>query len=149
MRVPLGEKNMEDDIRKITTEEKETLNPRMLKCVNCGVPAELYVNNKRVCSDTVCVNVYRHEKYDNNLPWRIMDAERRLSRCVTAHRELPRRPVNIWEPKNYCYAGAKWECDKWDEREKRLATAITNAKRSLNELIEERTKRYQEYLQEE
>ena len=130
---------MEDDIRKITTEEKETLNRRMLKCVNCGVPAELYVNNKRVCSDTVCVNVYRHEKFVR-LPWRIMDAERRLSRLVTAYRKLPRRP--------FSYEG-KRKCDKWDEHEKRLATAITNAKRSLNELIEERTKRYQEYLQEE
>ena len=133
---------MEDDIRKITTEEKETLNPRMLKCVNCGVPAELYVNNTRVCSDTVCVNVYRHQKYDNNLRWRTMDAERRLSRCVTAHRELPRRPLWLeWQPKR--------ERDKWDEHEKRLATSVAYAKRSLNELIEERTKRYQEYLQEE
>tara|TARA_X000001036_G_C20593198_1_gene771706 strand:- start:863 stop:1258 length:396 start_codon:yes stop_codon:yes gene_type:complete len=131
---------MENDIKKITTEEKETLNPRMLKCVNCGVPAELYVNNKRVCSDTVCVNVYRHEKYDNNLRWQINDAANDLSRCVTAYHELPRRPFSY---------EAKRKCDEWDEREKRLATAITNAKRSLNELIEERTKRYQEYLQKE
>ena len=140
---------MENDIRKITTEEKETLNPRMLKCVNCGVPAELYVNNKRVCSDTVCVNVYRLEDLDNNLRWQITDAHYHLSRFVAEYRKLPRRPIFIWDPKDYFYAGAKRDCDKWDEREKRLATAITNTKRSLNELIEERTKRYQEYLQEE
>lgn len=48
MRVPLGEKNMEDDIRKITTEEKEALNPYMLKCINCGVSAVFYVNRRRV-----------------------------------------------------------------------------------------------------
>ena len=126
---------MEDDIRKITTEEKETLNPRMLKCVNCGVPAELYVNKIRVCSDTVCVNVHSLE---DNLRWQINRAAYNLSWCVRAYGKLPRRP--------FSYEG-KWKCDKWNEREKRLATAITNAKRSLNELIEERTKRYQEYLQ--
>jgi hypothetical protein len=139
---------MEDDIRKITTEEKETLNPRMLKCINCGAPAELYVNNTRVCSDTVCVNKYRLKDLDNNLPRRIRDAELSLERAQQAYRELPRRPA-LPPTTSYFYANAKWKRDNWDEREKRLARHITNAQRSLNELIEEQTKRYQEYLQEE
>jgi len=128
---------MENDIRKITTEEKETLNPRMLKCVNCGVPAELYVNNKRVCSDTVCVNVYSVVEWNNHLPSLIRDAEWSLSRVRKEYGELPRRPVYDFYR------------NKWDEHEKRLATRVANAERWLNELFEEQTKRYQEYLQEE
>ena len=138
---------MKDSINKITN--RENLHPNMLKCVNCGVPAELYVNNTRVCSDTVCVNVYRLVEWDKHLPFLINDAERRLSRCVTEYRELPRRPVWLPRPTSYYYASAKKKRDDWDEREKRLATRIANAERSLNELFEEQTKRYQEYLQEE
>ena len=140
---------MENDIRKITTEEKETLNPRMLKCVNCGVPAELYVNNKRVCSDTVCVNVYSVVEWNNHLPSLIRDAEWSLSRVRKEYGELPRRPVWLPRPTSYYYASAKKKRDDWDEHEKRLATRVANAERWLNELFEEQTKRYQEYLQEE
>jgi len=143
---------MENDIRKITTEEKETLNPRMLKCVNCGVPAELYVNNNRVCSDTVCVNVYRLVDWNTSLRHLIRDAAWRLSECEKKYGELPRRPIRLpdpTKPTDYYLAAAKRKCDDWDEREKRLATYVANAKRSLNELFEEQTKRYQEYLQEE
>ena len=140
---------MEDDIIKITTEEKETLNPHMLKCINCGAPAELYVNNTRVCSDTVCVNKYRLKDFHNNLTARIRNAELSLERAQQAYRQLPSRPTFMPPTTSYFYANAKWKRDNWDEREKRLARHVTNAQRSLNELIEEQTKRYREYLQEE
>ena len=128
---------MEDDIRKFT--DKENLNPNMLKCINCGEPAEFYVNNNRVCSDTVCVNAYCRVEY-NNLLYLIKTAESRFSRLVAEYRELPRRP---------CRFAPLWERNEWAKSEKQLATAINNTERRLNELIEEQTKRYQEYLQEE
>lgn len=129
-------------------EDKEALHPNMLKCVNCGEPAAFHVNGKRVCSDTACVNKYRLKDLDNDLPWRIRDAELSLERAQQAYRKLPRRPA-LPPTTSYFYANAKWKRDNWDEREKRLARHITNAQSSLNELVEEQTKRYQEYLSEE
>ena len=120
----------------------------MLKCINCGEPAAFQVNGTRVCSDTACVNKYRLKDLDNDLPWRIRDAELSLERAQQAYRKLPRRPA-LPPTTSYFYANAKWKRDNWDEREKRLARHITNAQSSLNELVEEQTKRYQEYLSEE
>lgn len=166
MRVPLGEKNMEDDIRKITTEEKETLNPHMLKCINCGVPAVFYVNRRRVCSDQICMDKYRHMRSESRtsaVKQRIYDAkwDLRKARLWQNRRGVSLMPrylsllhgrmsydINAFEDRMDIEAVAK-EISEWQQIRRLAIASLEEVENELMEAHKAKLEEYIEYLQEE
>ena len=114
-------------------DDKEAPHPNMLKCINCGEPAVFYVNGKRVCFDKVCFNKYTGAFNELSLRKEIDDA---ITRILDLKHEY-------WLLRYSCtYNGTCLECEE-------VRKELTLAKERLNELLEERTKRYREYLGEE
>ena len=113
-------------------DDKEALHPNMLKCVNCGEPAVFYVNGKRVCSDKVCFNRYTRAFNELSLHKEIDNARQRVQ----------------WAKASKEHAYSKYRYGRGNILEE-AKKELEIAEKQLDELLEERTKRYREYLQEE
>ena len=118
-------------------EDKEGLHPNMLKCINCGEPAVFHVNGNRVCFDKVCFNRYTGAFSELFLRKEIDEARYRVTELKAECR--------IVKIQDYRYYRGERGDKKLEEVEKELEIA----EKRLNELQEERTKRYREYLGEE
>ncbi len=154
----------EDRINKITN--RENLHPNMLKCVNCGAPAEFYVNNTRVCSDRICTDKYRHlrsESRVSNAKQRIQDARFSLRRLhfesFFDERNKPqylraiigsslRFDVSRIEDTMDIEAVAK-EVSEWQQARRSRLEQLEQAETELIEAHKAKLKEYKEYLQEE
>lgn len=154
---------MEDSINKITN--RENLHPNMLKCVNCGAPAEFYVNNTRVCSDRICTDKYRHMRSESrvsNAKQRIQDAkfsirrlrlessfdERNKPQYLRAIIGVPYFDVRRMEDTMDIEAVAK-EVSEWQQARRSRLEQLEQAENELIEAHKAKLKEYKEYLQEE
>jgi len=109
----------------------------MLKCINCGEPAAFNVNCNRVCFDKVCFNKFTGAFNELSLGKEIDDAKDRIWDLKTE--------CSIVKVQDYRYYRGKRVDKKLEEVKKELEIA----EKRLNELREEQTKRYREYLGEE
>ena len=157
---------MEDDIKKITDEEKETLHPRMLKCINCGVPAVFYVNRSRVCSDQICMDKYRHMRSGSRtsaVKQRIYDAkwDLRKARFWQNRRGVNLMPrylsllhgrnsttIDAFEDRMDIEAVAK-EISEWQQTRRLAIASLEEVENELMEAHKAKLEEYIEYLQEE
>jgi hypothetical protein len=156
---------MKDNINKITN--RENLHPNMLKCVNCGAPAEFYVNNTRVCSDRICTDKYRRrgsESRVSNAKQRIYDAKFNLRRLhLESYIDLRSQPkylramtgspidqfkVRRIEDTMDIEAVAK-KISKWQQARRSRLERLEEAENELIEAHKTELKEYKEYLQEE
>lgn len=159
---------MIDTINEITN--RENLHPNMLKCVNCGAPAEFYVNTTRVCSDRICTDKYRHiesESRVSNANQRIYDAKFNLRRInfylwQDERHDKRKQPqylkavtgsslqfnVGRMEDTMDIEAVAK-EVSEWQQARRSRLEQLEEAENELIEAHRAKLKEYKEYLQEE
>ena len=131
-------------------DDKEALHPNMLKCINCGEPAEFHVNGTRVCSDEVCVGKYCYNRSSREQSPPSLDetiwALERLLKALKEGRPVSRLTVNysvdLQEIRMNTSLSRYW-------RQTNTSPTISDIEWKLGELYEQQTRRDLEFLQEE